>query len=282
MDRVPRKRKTASKLRSKSVTLARPPLRLFGEPLLLEGEERAAYDELLARFREAVKPADIVDEMYIADAVELEWELLRWRRFEFALIRARQHKALKSFVAQNLEYHLYEDYFTDDLGKVLQEYRGVLPDYLQEGENNVSTETLVDGYVQNEPGVVFKVNFILKEMSVDPGNIEDGARARKAEELVQDYRERKPTVIELIDELLARNGVSMDSLAADRLASDFAYIERIDRLIAIAENRRNAFLREIERRRTVLGQSLRRTLQEIEEGEFKVIETTPKKGTNAA
>jgi hypothetical protein len=43
---------------------------------------------MLARLREAVKPADIVDEMYVADAVELEWELLRWRRFEFALIRA--------------------------------------------------------------------------------------------------------------------------------------------------------------------------------------------------
>jgi len=35
----------------------------------------------------------------------------------------------------------------------------------------------------------------------------------------------------------------MDSLAADKLANEFDYIERIDRLITIAENRRNAFLR---------------------------------------
>jgi hypothetical protein len=47
-------------------------------------------------------------------------------------------------------------------------------------------------------------------------------------------------------------------------------IERIDRLITIAENRRNAMLREIDRRRTALGEALRRKLQEVE-GEFEEI-----------
>jgi hypothetical protein len=45
----------------------------------------------------------------------------------------------------------------------------------------------------------------------------------------------------------------------------------LDRLAAIAESRRNASLCEIERRRAVLG-----------DAEFKVIETTPAKGRNAA
>jgi hypothetical protein len=74
----------------------------------------------------------------------------------------------------------------------------------------------------------------------------------------------------------------MDSLAADALGEQFSYIERIDHLTAVAENRRNAGLREIDRRRAVLGETVRRTVQEIEEGEFKVIETTPAKGKNAA
>ena len=60
------------------------------------------------------------------------------------------------------------------------------------------------------------------------------------------------------------------------------YIERIDRLTAIAESRRNASLREIDRRRAVLGETLRQSVQEIEDAEFKVIETTPAKGENAA
>ena len=50
----------------------------------------------------------------------------------------------------------------------------------------------------------------------------------------------------------------------------------------IAENRRNASLREIDRRRAVLGETLRRSVQEVENAEFEVIEKTPAKGKNAA
>jgi hypothetical protein len=41
-------------------------------------------------------------------------------------------------------------------------------------------------------------------------------------------------------------------------------------------------LREIDRRRAILGETLRWSVQEIEDGEFEVIETTPAKGKNAA
>ena len=73
-----------------------PPSRqaLFGPPLLLEGEDAAAYDELLASVRAAAKPIDIIDEMFIADAVSLEWEVLRWRRLKTCLIRERGLGAL--------------------------------------------------------------------------------------------------------------------------------------------------------------------------------------------
>lgn len=74
----------------------------------------------------------------------------------------------------------------------------------------------------------------------------------------------------------------MDSITAKALAEGFDYIERIDRLTTIAENRRNASLREIDRHRAVLGESLRRSVQEIEDGEFEVIEPTPAKGKDAA
>jgi hypothetical protein len=51
----------------------------FGPPPLIEGEDGAAYDELLARIRAAVKPVDIIDEMFVADVATIEWEILRWR-----------------------------------------------------------------------------------------------------------------------------------------------------------------------------------------------------------
>jgi hypothetical protein len=74
----------------------------------------------------------------------------------------------------------------------------------------------------------------------------------------------------------------MDNLTADALAKKLDDIERIDRLTAVAESRRNTSLHEIDRRRTVLGQTLRRSIPEIEDGEFEVIETMPTKGKNAA
>jgi hypothetical protein len=50
-------------------------LALFGPPLLLEGEEEAAYDELLGRICAAVKPVNVIEEMFVADVVFLVWEI---------------------------------------------------------------------------------------------------------------------------------------------------------------------------------------------------------------
>jgi hypothetical protein len=46
-------------------------LALFGPAPLFEGEDTAAYDELLVRISETVKPADIVEEIWVRDIVDL-------------------------------------------------------------------------------------------------------------------------------------------------------------------------------------------------------------------
>ncbi len=129
---------------------------------------------------------------------------------------------------------------------------------------------------------VNKVNEILDRIGLHMDYIIDRAQARKAEELVQKYLRREPGALSLIDELLAKAGVTIDALIAKRLKGQIDYVERIDRLATIAEGRRNASLREIDRRRSALGEKLRRSLQEIEEGEVKLIDTTPAKGKDAA
>ena len=99
---------------------------------------------------------------------------------------------------------------------------------------------------------------------------------------MQEYVRREPKAVTLVHQLLTGAGKSMDAFMADALVEKLDYIERIDRLTTIAESRRNASLREIDRRRAVLGETLRRSVQEIEDAEFEVIETTPAKGKNAA
>jgi hypothetical protein len=60
----------------------------------------------------------------------------------------------------------------------------------------------------------------------------------------------------------------MDSFMIKVLGDRIDEIERIDRLTAITETRRNVTLREIDRRRAVLGQTLRRSVQENEDDDF--------------
>jgi hypothetical protein len=270
------KSKSRSKLsRSKSVTLAPARLRLFGEPLLLEGENATSYDELLARICADVKPVDVIEEIFIADVVALEWEILRWRRLKLGLIRAQVLEALKDFLRGNLDDGQYRDEFADELTKLLQ-------DNLPEDREKDFARTLAYQCAQNEPKAVDEVERILNSDSWELDQYRIDMRAIKLEELIQEYVQRTPTAITRINTLLAAAGVSMDSLATDALAERLDYIERIDRLTTIAENRRNTALREIDRRRAVLGESLRRSVQEIEDGKFEVIEPTPAIGKDAA
>jgi hypothetical protein len=74
--RVRLDRKAKSKSKSMTPAPARR-FRLFGQPHVLEGEDAAAYNELLARICDAIKPVDILEEMFIADVVSSEWEALR-------------------------------------------------------------------------------------------------------------------------------------------------------------------------------------------------------------
>ena len=108
------------------------------------------------------------------------------------------------------------------------------------------------------------------------------AQRLKAKEIVHGYAQHEPGAVTLVDHLLSSAVTSIEALTADALKEEFDYIERIDRLTAIAESRRNDALNEIERRRVVLGATLRQEVQEIEDAEFKVIDTTPAKGKKAA
>jgi hypothetical protein len=55
---------------------------LFGPPPLLPGESTQSYDELLGRVCAAAKPANVIEEMFVADVVALQWQVLRWRRLK--------------------------------------------------------------------------------------------------------------------------------------------------------------------------------------------------------
>src|SRR5262249_50914352 len=185
-------------------------LALFGPPPLLDGEDTAAYDELLVRISGAVKPADILEEIWVRDVVDLVWEAFRLRRLKANLMTVVAYEGLT---------------------KIL--------------------ETLI-------------------------------GRWSDASDLAQAWARRDRDAIRQVDELLASAGFTMDAVMAQTLSLKLNDIERIDRMIATAEGRRNAILREVDRHRTTWGRNLHQAAQQIEATEIKVIETKPAKKRSAA
>lgn len=75
-----------------------------------------------------------------------------------------------------------------------------------------------------------------------------------------------------VDQLLAKAGLSFDIVIAEGLAAKLDAIERIDRMIASAEARRNTVLREISRHRDAVAARLARASEVIEEAEFAEVD----------
>ncbi len=96
-------------------------LALFGPPLLLKGEDADMYNELLARMCAALKPVDIIDEMFVADMLNLQWEILRLRRLRLSLLTESEHGALKSaLLSKKMGYELYQDIFKENLAQIIE------------------------------------------------------------------------------------------------------------------------------------------------------------------
>jgi len=243
----------------------------FGPPPLLEGEDAALYDDLVGRMCAAVKPVDMIDELYMVDVVSLEWEIMRWRRLKFSLLQASVHNELERFLNQRLDYEAYAEAFAESLAEILAE---ILPESPQKNLAEEAKE-LAHQYARSQPDAVKRVSVRLEAARLDADRILDQAKSQRAEELAQEYARREPEATKLVKELLASSGRTMHDLVLEALPRKFDEIEQIDRLITIAETRRNISLREIDRRRAVLGEALRRNVQEVEEGEFEVIETAP-------
>ena len=74
--------KSTSGLKSKGLS----PLKLFGPPPLLYGEDEAAYDEMLARVSGAFGPKDFIEEIWVRDLVDAAWTIIRLRRIQAAFL----------------------------------------------------------------------------------------------------------------------------------------------------------------------------------------------------
>lgn len=90
---APKTRKPAPKTPSPKQTTT-PHDAFFGPPPLLEGEDEAAYYDLLEKAKAHLKPRDVLEDIATRDFVDVTWEILRLRRMREPLIVAGHGEAL--------------------------------------------------------------------------------------------------------------------------------------------------------------------------------------------
>jgi hypothetical protein len=176
--------------------LAPVPAALAAPPPLIAGEQQSAYDELVARVNASLKPADVLEHVFIRDVVDLAWEVLRLRRLKASLMAT----AAQAGVARLLE-------------------------------------PLLD-----EP-----------------------------ERAARDFAARRPGSAEQVEAALAQAGFGADHVAAASLRACLFDFERLERMTAAAEARRNAALYQLELHRASLAMRLRRRLAELEDFELRLL-----------
>jgi hypothetical protein len=151
---------------------------LLAQPSLIAGENAESYNDLLARISGTLQPADILEEIWVRDVVDLVWDAFRLRRLKAHLLKSAAHEGMAQLLGPLLDWNL---------------------------TGQTST------------------------------------------------------------------GIDMNSVMARTLALKIHEVERIDRMTMAAEARRNAVLREIERHRASFARSLRRTVEDVEEADVKMI-----------
>jgi len=186
----------APKKRSRKKTIDKSPT--FAGPTLLKGEDARALRKLSEHINRAVKPADALEEIWVADVVHLQWELQRLHECKAQLIRAKMDEGFSELLA------------------------------------SICGPVQADMLLRN------------RRLGLDNAEVE-------------------------IQKMFTARDLSTTSINAQTIALYIDDLERLDRMIASAEARRNNALREVHFHREVLARNLRRVCQEPVDAEFTEI-----------
>ena len=239
--RVPSKRRIlpASK-KQKVSSLDAERAKFFGPAPLLAGENVAAYNEFLQQVMVAVKPGDIVEQIWVHDYVYHDCEVSRLRGEKAKFINDAARDFLKN---------------------------EILRCFVKEAEEDADEVPVEDDS-----------DATLAESDIESDRSEDEVdrQEQAANELAGRWMAGDQDVKNEMQKIFAAIGRDFDEVIADVMEMAFLNtmedVEPIDRKMMTEESRRNAVVREVDRHRAVLGLQLRRTSEQIHDAEYKVIE----------
>jgi hypothetical protein len=136
-------------VRGRAAVADRPTLAaLLGPPILLAGESSESRQTLANSLREAIRPRDALEEIYLDDLIEAQWDKLRWRRAKIDLLRSSAEKGVQALIAPLVEE---DPYSLQGLYKQVQD--------------------LVKKWSRRDPATLRQVEKMLQEAGHDDGAI---------------------------------------------------------------------------------------------------------------
>jgi hypothetical protein len=130
----------------------------FGPPPLLQGEDAAAYDELLLQASTAVKPVDMIEDIWVRDVVDLSWEIFRLRRIKAALLTASASTVLYKVLGPLVDTDAGD---TDAGTSDVDAETGDVDEKTEQTEQDRSLYELVEEWARRNPDAIAEVDRIL-------------------------------------------------------------------------------------------------------------------------
>ena len=101
----------------------------------------------------------------------------------------------------------------------------------------------------------------------------EGRPCRYVRELAGSWAAGEKSAKKAVAIALEKAQLTIEDVMAKTLDSKIDSFERFDRMLASAEARRNNALREIDRHRSALGAAVRQVIDDVEDAEFRDVET---------
>jgi hypothetical protein len=216
---------TAASARPATVAIPDDIRDLFGPPPLTQLESPEAYERLLTAMAAAAAPKDAIEWLGLRDIVDLTWEEARARRAKKACLLLARQRAI---------------------AKILE------ADWEPWGQ--------VGGVMAQQKAIEAFAHKIYRHL----------AQRGREEQEVDDEPEAAEDDVEAVemdhfDDVLSRLGLTEAAIEDTAYLLEMENLERLQRLIDNATARREAALREIERRRDTLARRLRDSAAGAEE-----------------
>ncbi len=241
----------------------------FGPPPLFNGEDSSRYDQFLTEVVDFVKPADVVEMIWLRDFVDLQWEVDRLRRIKAHLISIAKldmkenvlQSAMSPYVlAPERDEAAAQEPHDDEALSEAQKNRERFTQALREHEAKQHSED--------------------QKHSEDQNHDEDTDEDVSSQEIVWDLLFQGDDVsLVKAAELLGREGQSKnafdilpDTLTARGFAKNIESLDSIERMLMTMEVRRDTALHQLEKRRATLGQRAQKAVEHVVDAEFQVVD----------